>query len=101
MVDDTGRHSAAIALSEAAQAALLAWVPISYSLASARTLDADEETKDSFYGELQEAIGRVPTGDMLIVAGDWSQGPVPWTRQHGISWVSLQLARGALMVTVW
>ncbi len=35
-VDDTGRHAVAIALSEAAQAALLAWVPISSRLARAR-----------------------------------------------------------------
>ncbi len=57
----------AIALSEAAQAALLAWVPISSRLASAQlkgtagnltvlavyaqTLDAAEETKDSFYDD--------------------------------------------------
>ncbi len=36
VVDNTGRHGVAIALSEAAQAALLAWVPISSRLASAR-----------------------------------------------------------------
>ncbi len=63
-VDNTGRHGVAIALSEAAQAAFLAWVPISSRLASARlkgttvsltvaavyapTLDAAEEAKDSF-----------------------------------------------------
>ncbi len=35
-VDCTGRNGVAIALSEAAQASLLAWVPISPSLASAR-----------------------------------------------------------------
>ncbi len=36
VVDNTGRHGAAIAFSEAAQAALLAWVPITSRLASAR-----------------------------------------------------------------
>ncbi len=36
VVDNAGRHGVAIALSEAAQAALLAWVPISSRLASAR-----------------------------------------------------------------
>ncbi len=36
VVDNTGRHDVAIALSEGAQAALLAWVPISSRLASAR-----------------------------------------------------------------
>ncbi len=88
VVDNTGRHGVAIALSEAAQAALLAWVPISSRLASARlkgttmnltvvavyapTLDAAEEVKDSFYDDLQDAVDRVPAGDMLIVAGDWN-----------------------------
>ncbi len=36
VVDNTGRHGVAIALSGAAKAALLAWVPISPHLASAR-----------------------------------------------------------------
>ncbi len=36
LVDNTGRCGVAIALSEAAQVALLAWVPISSRLASAR-----------------------------------------------------------------
>ncbi len=36
VVDNTGRHGVAIALGEAAQAALLACVPISSRLASAR-----------------------------------------------------------------
>ncbi len=36
----------------------------------APTLDAAEETKDSFYDDLQDAVGRILTGDMLIVAGD-------------------------------
>ncbi len=35
-LDNTGRYGVAISLSEAAQAALLAWVPISSRLASAR-----------------------------------------------------------------
>ncbi len=68
VVDNTGRCGVAIALSEAAQAALLAWVPITSRLASAGlkgttvnltvvavyapTLDAAEEVKDSFYDDL-------------------------------------------------
>ncbi len=36
VVDNTGRHGVIIALSEAAQVALLAWVPISPHLAGAR-----------------------------------------------------------------
>ncbi len=75
VVDNTGKHGVAIALSEAAQAALLAWVPISSRLASARlkgttvnltiiavyasTLDAAEETKYSFYDDLQDAVDRI------------------------------------------
>ncbi len=41
------------------------------------TLDAAEERKDSFYDDLQDAVGRVPTGDMLIVSGDWNARPGP------------------------
>ncbi len=69
----------AIAFSEAAQAALLAWVPISHRLASAQlkgttvnftvvavyapTLNAAEEAKGSFYDDLQDAFDRVFAGD--------------------------------------
>ncbi len=93
VVDNTGKHGVATALSEATQAALLAWVPISSRLASALlkgtavnltviavyvpTLDAAEETKDSFYDDLQDAVGKVPTGDMLIVETDWNARPGP------------------------
>ncbi len=38
----------------------------------APTLDAAEETKDSFYDNLQDAVGSVSTGNMLLVAGDWN-----------------------------
>ncbi len=60
-MDNTGRHGVAIVVCEAAQTALLAWVPISSRLASARlkgatmnltvvvfyvpTLDATEEAR--------------------------------------------------------
>ncbi len=42
------------------------------------------EAKDPFYDDLQDAIDRVPTGDMLIVAGDWNArpGPVDTTTRH-------------------
>ncbi len=33
--------------------------------------------KVNFYDDLQDAVGRVPTGDMLIVAGDWNARPGP------------------------
>ncbi len=93
VVDNTGRHCVAIALSQAARAALLAWVPISSRLASARfkgttvnltvisvyasTLGADEETKFSFYDDLQASGGRNPAVYMLIVAGDRNAMPGP------------------------
>ncbi len=43
----------------------------------APTLDAAEEVKDSFYDDLQDAVNRVPAGDILIVAGDWNARPGP------------------------
>ncbi len=36
---------------------------------------AADEAKNSFYDDLQDAVDRVPAGDMLIVAGDWNAGP--------------------------
>ncbi len=50
----------------------------------APTLGAEEEVKDSFYADLQDAVDRVPTGDMLIAAGDWNTrlGPVDMTARH-------------------
>ncbi len=36
----------------------------------APTLNSEKEAKDSFYDDLQDAVDRNPTGDMLIVAGD-------------------------------
>ncbi len=83
----------AIALSVATQAALLAWLQISSRLACARlrgttvnltfisaydpTLDAVEETKYSFNDDLQDAVGGVPAGNMLIVVGVWNARPGP------------------------
>ncbi len=115
VVDNTGRHGVAIAVSSLT--ALSLWVPISARLASARlkattvnltvvavyapTLNAAEKARGAFYDDLRDAVGRVPARDMLIVAGDWNARPGPRTRQHGTSWASLQLAQGALMVTAW
>ncbi len=39
--------------------------------------DAAEEAKDSFYDDLQDAVGRVPAGNMLVIAGDWNARPGP------------------------
>ncbi len=67
----------------------------------ASTLDAAEETKYSFTDDLQGAVGGVPAGNILIVAGDWNArpGPVDTATRHILG--SLQWARGALMVTAW
>ncbi len=43
----------------------------------ATTLDAAEETKYSCYDDLHDAAGRVPAGNMVIVAGDWNAWPSP------------------------
>ncbi len=43
----------------------------------APTLDATEEAKESFYDDLQDAVDRVPAGDMLIISGDWHTRPGP------------------------
>ncbi len=91
--DNTGRHGVAIDLTEATQAALLAWLPIPFRLASARlkgttlkltvipvyvpTPDAAEATKYSFNDDLQDAVGGVPAGNMLVVAGNWNARPGP------------------------
>ncbi len=45
----------------------------------APTLGSEEETKDSFYDDIQDAVDRVPVGDMLIVAGTGTQDLVLWT----------------------
>ncbi len=102
----------AIAPRKAAQAALLAWVPMSSRLASARLkgatvnltvvavhapkLDADQEVKDSFSDDLQEAFDRVP-------AGDWNArpGPVHPATRHilGKFAVGMRFANGDRLVT--
>ncbi len=89
-----GRRNVAIALSEAPQAALLAWAPFLSHLASAflkgaianftvitvfaPALNAEKRgggAKDSFYDGLQGMINSTPSGDMLIVARDWNARP--------------------------
>ncbi len=34
--------------------------------------DAEGEAKGSFHDDVQNAVGRVPAGDMLIVTGYWN-----------------------------
>ncbi len=107
LVDISGRHGVAVALSEAAHAALLVVVPNSSRLACARfkgttvnltvvavydpTLDAAVEVKDSFYDDLQDAVDRVPAVDILIIAGDWNAkpGPADPTTRHILGKISV------------
>ncbi len=42
----------------------------------ASTLDAAEETKYAFGDDLQDVVGRVQAGSMLIVARGWNARPV-------------------------
>ena len=98
--DNSGLHGVAIALSPDAQAALLAWQPVSYRLAMVRlkgqisnisvitvyapTLIADEVDKARFYADLQTLVDSVPSRDVLIVAGDWNArtGPADDATRH-------------------
>ncbi len=82
MVDNTGSYGVAITLTEAAQTALLVWLPASPRLASAHTkgaivnltviavyaptLDAEEGVKASFYDDRQGTVGSVPSGHRLL-----------------------------------
>ena len=86
--DNSGLYGVASALSGKARASLLEWEPISPRLARIRlrgevfnvsilsiyadTNASSETEKDHFYGTLQTAVSKVPTSDMLIIAGDWN-----------------------------
>ncbi|CAI9726958.1 Hypothetical predicted protein [Octopus vulgaris] len=100
VTDNSGLHGVATALSPDAQAALLAWQPISHRLALVRlkgqisnvsviavyapTLNADDADKMQFYADLQAAVDDVPSSDVPIVAGDWNArtGPADDTTRH-------------------
>ncbi len=43
----------------------------------ARTFDAEEKAKDSFYDDLQDAIDSASAGNRLIVEGGWDVRPEP------------------------
>ncbi len=69
----------AIALSEAAQAALLAWEPISSCHSSLFFyLDAEEELKDSFMMTSKVQSIEFPQGTCELSQGTGVQDPVPW-----------------------
>ncbi len=82
-MDNAARRGLTITLHKAAQTALLTWVPISPRLANvvfkeatmniavvmvyALTFYVEDEAKYSFYTDLYEAIGHIPSRDLQIV----------------------------------
>ncbi|BHF75571.1 hypothetical protein SprV_0501866700 [Sparganum proliferum] len=98
--DSSGRHGVAIALSQKADLALLAWEPVNDRMAYVRlkghftnisivsmyapTSAAEQRDKEAFYSQLQALVERLPRRDLLIVAGDWNgrTGPGDPTTSH-------------------
>ncbi|BHF84662.1 hypothetical protein SprV_0902781300 [Sparganum proliferum] len=86
--DSSGRHGVAIALSQQADLALLAWEPVNYRMAYVRlkghltnisivsvyapTSTDEPREKEAFYLQLKALVERLPRRDLLIVAGDWN-----------------------------
>ena len=84
--DDQHRQGVAIMMTPEATKALIDWSPINERMIKARfyskfvkltmidayapTNDADEVTKEDFYGKLQEVAEQVHKHDMLIITGD-------------------------------
>nr|VZI49150.1 unnamed protein product [Spirometra erinaceieuropaei] len=98
--DSSGRHGVAIALSQQADLALLAWEPVNDRMAYVRlkghftnisivavyapTSAAEQRDKEAFYSQLQALVERLPRRDLLIVAGVWNgrTGPGDPTTSH-------------------
>ncbi|BHF58340.1 hypothetical protein SprV_0100129200 [Sparganum proliferum] len=98
--DSSGRHGVAIALSQQADLALLAWEPVNDRMAYVRlkghftnisivfvyapTSAAEQRDKEEFYSQLQALVDRLPRRDPLIIAGDWNgqTGPGDPTTSH-------------------
>ncbi len=62
-----------------------------------------EESKDSFFDDLQDSFGRAPTEDKLIVAEDWNArpGPVDMANKHTLGKFALgtKCANGDCLVS--
>ncbi|BHF71520.1 hypothetical protein SprV_0401457800 [Sparganum proliferum] len=98
--DSSGRHGVAIALSQQADLALLAWETVNDRMAYVRlkghftnisivtvyapTSAAEQRDKEAFYSQLQALVERLPRRDLLIVVGDWNgrTGPGDPTTSH-------------------
>nr|VZH99637.1 unnamed protein product [Spirometra erinaceieuropaei] len=98
--DSSGRHGVAIALSQQAELALLAWKLVNDRMAYVRlkghftsisivavyapTSAAEQRDKEAFYSQLQALVERLPRRHLLIVAGDWNgrTGPGDPTTSH-------------------
>ncbi|BHF57722.1 hypothetical protein SprV_0100066700 [Sparganum proliferum] len=98
--DSSGRHGVAIALSQKADPALLAWEPVNDWMAYVRpkghftnisivsvyapTSAAEQRDKEAFYSQLEALVERLPRRDLLIVAGEWNgrTGPGGPTTSH-------------------
>ncbi|BHF59147.1 hypothetical protein SprV_0100210300 [Sparganum proliferum] len=98
--DSSGRHGVAIALSQQADVALLAWEPVNDRMAYVRlnghftnisivsvyapTSAAEQRDKEEFCSHLQALVDRLPRRDLPIVAGDWNSrtGPGDLTINH-------------------
>nr|VZI14666.1 unnamed protein product [Spirometra erinaceieuropaei] len=86
--DSSGRHAVAVALSQQADPALLAYEPVNDRMAYVRlkghftnisivslyapTSAAEHRNKEAFYSQLQALVEQLPYRDLLIVAEDWN-----------------------------
>nr|VZI32757.1 unnamed protein product [Spirometra erinaceieuropaei] len=98
--DSSGRHGVAIALSQQADLALLAWEPVNDRMAYVRlkghfanisivfvytpSSAAEQRDKEAFNSQMQALVEQLPRRHLLIVAGDWNgrNGPGDSKNSH-------------------